>query len=72
MDEETKEKFVYSWLCDSMHYSLPGSSVHGIAQARILGGLPFPPPGELPDPGIEHESLSWQTDSLPMSHQESQ
>ena len=24
-------------LCDSMDYSLPGSSVHGIFQARILG-----------------------------------
>ena len=34
--------------------SPPGSSVHGILQARILlSGLPFPPPGDLPDPGIE-------------------
>ena len=24
------------WLCDTMHYSLPGFSVHGISQARIL------------------------------------
>ena len=24
------------WLCDSMDYSLPGSSVHGISQVRIL------------------------------------
>ena len=37
-------------LCDRMDYSLPGSSVHGILQARIL---PFPSPGDLPDPGIE-------------------
>ena len=36
-----------------MGYSLPDSSVHGILQARILGGLPFPSPGDLPDPGIE-------------------
>ena len=27
---------VVSTLCDPMNYSLPGSSVHGIAQARIL------------------------------------
>ena len=36
-----------------MDYSLPGSSVHGIFQARILKWLPFPPPRDLPDPGIE-------------------
>ena len=31
--------------------SPPGSSVHGISQARILQWLPFPPPGGLPHPG---------------------
>ena len=30
-----------------------GSYVPGILQARILGELPFPPPGDLPDPGME-------------------
>ena len=30
------------------------SSVQGILQARILQWLPFPPPGDLPNPGIEH------------------
>ena len=33
--------------------SLPGSSVHGIFQARILEWVPFPHPKDLPDPGIE-------------------
>ena len=34
-------------------------------------GLPFPSPGDLPDPGIELESpKDWQEDSLPLSHQE--
>ena len=33
--------------------SSPVSSVHGISQARILERLPFPPPGDLPDPGIK-------------------
>ena len=30
-------------LCDPMDYSLPGSSVHGILQARVLewGAIPF-------------------------------
>ena len=40
-----------------MDYSLPGSSVPGILQARILEWVPCPPPGDLPDAGIEFESL---------------
>ena len=43
-------------LCNPMDYSLPGFSVHGILQARILSGLPFPSPGDLPDPGIKPTS----------------
>ena len=40
-----------------MDYSPPGSSLHGISQARIQRGLPFPFPGDPPDPGIELVSL---------------
>ena len=40
-------------LCDLMDCSLPGSSVHGILQARILEWVTFPSPGDLPDPGFE-------------------
>ena len=40
-------------LCDPMDYSFPVSSVHGIFQARILEWLPFPSPGDLPNPGIK-------------------
>ena len=36
-----------------MDCSSPGSSVHGISQARILKWLPFPSSGDLLDPGIE-------------------
>ena len=36
-----------------MDCGLPGSSVNGIFQARILEWLPFTPPGDLPNPGIE-------------------
>ena len=52
-------------LGDSMDFSLPGSSVQGILQARILewGAIPFP--GVLPDPGIEPGSPILQADSLP-------
>ena len=92
-------------LCDPTDRSPPGSSVHGILQARVLewvafpspcvsfscvqifvipwtvalqaplfmefsrqeywSGLPFPSPGDLPDPGIESMSPVLQADSLP-------
>ena len=38
--------------------SLPGSSVHGISQLEYWSGLPFHPPGDLPDLGIEPVSLA--------------
>ena len=44
-------------ICDPMERSPPVSSVHGILQARILEGLPCPPPGDLPDLGMEPVSL---------------
>ena len=44
-------------LCHPMDCSPPGSFVHGILQARILEWVPCPPPGDLPNPGIESESL---------------
>ena len=49
-------------LCPTLHnpldYSPLGSSVHGILQARIYwSDLPYPPPGDLPDLGIEPTSL---------------
>ena len=40
-----------------MECSLPVPFVHGISQARILEQLPFPTPGDLPDPGIKSVSL---------------
>ena len=55
--------------CDPMDGSPPGSS--GILQARVLKGLPFPSPGDLPDPGIGPSSPAWQADSLPRRHLES-
>ena len=52
-------------LCDPMDYRLPGSSVHWIFQARILVWVAFPPPGDLPDPGIKPRSPTLQVNSLP-------
>ena len=56
-----------------MNCSPPGSSVHGISQARIREWVPFPPPRDLPDPGMDPclaEFPSMQADSLPLNHQE--
>ena len=46
------------WLCDTMDCGPPGSSVHGIFQARALKQLPFPSPGDFLDPGIEAAFLA--------------
>ena len=40
-----------------MDCSFPGSSVHGILQARTLERVAMPRPGDLHDPGIEPASL---------------
>ena len=43
-------------LCDSMDCSPPGSSVHGISQARRLRCVAISSPRDHPDPGAEHVS----------------
>ena len=45
-------------LCDCMDLSLPGFSVHGILQARILEWLSRLPPRNLLNPGIKPVSLT--------------
>ena len=42
----------------------------GFSRQEHWSGLPFLPPGDLPDPVIELESWALQTDSLPLSHLE--
>ena len=59
-------------LCDLMDWGLPGSSVHGILQARILEWIPiFFLRGMFPS-WQSHPHLlwllHWQADSLPLSH----
>ena len=51
------------------HGLLPmGSSVHGDFPGKntifLPGGLPYPPPGDLPNPGIDPRCLTLQKDSL--------
>ena len=43
----------------------------GFSRQADWSGLPCPPPGDLPDPGIEPKSLCllhWQAGSLPLNH----
>ena len=58
---------IQSWLtlCDPMDCSTPGSSVHGLFQARILERVTIPFSRRFSNPGIEPRSLALQADSLP-------
>jgi hypothetical protein len=44
-------------LWDPMDCSPPSSSIHGMLRQGYWSGLPCPPPGILPDSGMELESL---------------
>ena len=62
----TSDSFVTLWTVVPQ-----APSVHGGFQARIVSGLPFPPLGDLPNPGIKPSSppsLALQADSLLLSH----
>ena len=65
--------YLCATLCDPTVCSPPGSSVHRDSPGKKNGsGLPCPPSGDLPDPGIELTSLCllhWQVDSLLLIHQ---
>ena len=54
-------------LCGPMGHSPPVSSVQGFSRQAYWSGLPFPPPVDLPNPGIEPvfpASPALQADSL--------
>ena len=51
-----------------MDCSLPGSSAHGILQARMLERVAISFSRDLPEPGMEPISPAWQAGSLPLSH----
>ena len=51
--------------CDPMDCCLPGSSVHRLFQARVLGSLAISFSRGLPDSGIEPCSPTLQADALP-------
>ena len=55
-------------LWDLKDCNLPGSSVHGVSQARILEWIVFLFPEDLPNPGVKTASPTWQANSLPLIH----
>jgi len=44
----------------------------GFSKQEYWSGLPGPPPGDLPDPGIKPASPALQVDSLPLGHEQGQ
>ena len=53
-------------LWDPIDYSLPYILCPwGLSRQEYWSGLPCPPPGILPNPGIKPRSLALQADSLP-------
>ena len=57
-------------LCNPTDYSLPGSSVHRIFQARVLEWVAISfSRGDLSDPGNEPGSPTLRANTLHLSHQ---
>ena len=65
---KVKEAQSYQTLCDPMDCSLPGSSVHGIPQARMLEWVAIPFSRGSSRPSIVPACATSQVDSLPLSH----
>ena len=60
------KSFNHVWLFATpwtVAYQAPPSM--GFSRQECWSGLPFPSPGDLPDPGIESGSLTLQADALP-------
>ena len=59
-------------LCYPMECNPPGSLSMKFSRQEYRSGLPFPSPGDLPNPGIETRSLALQADSFlsePYTHE---
>ena len=51
-------------LCNPVGCSLPAPPSIGFSRQEYWSGLPFPSPGDLPDPGIKPRSPALQADNL--------
>ena len=59
---ETEVTQSFPTLCDPVDCSLPSSM--GFSREEYWSGLPFPSPGDLPDPGIEPRFPALEVDAL--------
>ena len=55
-------------LCNPMDHSPPDSSPMRFSKQEYWSGLPGPPPGDLPNPGIKPTSLLSCTDRQVLYH----
>ena len=56
-------------VANSDSFATPWTVALGISQQAYWSGLPFPSPGDLPNPGTEPVSPALQAGSLPLSRQ---
>ena len=52
-------------LCDPMDVAYEAPPSMGFSRQEYWSGLPFPSPGDLPNPGIKLESPALQADAVP-------
>ena len=57
--------YVVCWKSKSENRSVMSDSSMGFSRPKYWSGLPFPSPGDLPNPGIDPRSPTLQADSLP-------
>ena len=65
-ESESVSHFSHFWLfATAWTVAHQASLSMGFSRQEYWSGLPFPSPGDLPDPGMESESPALQVDSLP-------
>ena len=57
------------FICDSLDVAHQAPLSMGFPRQEYWSGLPFPPPGDLPHPGIEPMSPALAGGFLPLNHQ---
>ena len=59
-----KVKVLVAYSCPTLYkpmdYNPPGPSVHEFSRQEYWSGLPFPSPGDIPNPGTEPRSPALQ------------
>ena len=79
--EFTDDSCLYQWTCSFSHVQLfatPWTTAYqaplsmGFSRQEYWNGLPFPSPGDLPNPGIEPRSPALQADSTIWATREAQ